>query len=98
MAIGWQNPRLRNNHQDTASAYPGGLHLHIPLGPDHVVLVGGHWHPRTGTEPRVPGPESPMEKKDVTVMDESERSKATQCALLWNTLHTTASKTSTQVP
>lgn len=76
--------QAQSSHQDTASAYPGGLHLHVPLGPDDIVFVGGHWDPRTGTEPRVPRPESPVEKMDVTVMDKSypERSKATQCTLL----------------
>lgn len=31
-------------------SHPAGLHLHVPLGPDHIVLVGGHRDPGSGTE------------------------------------------------
>lgn len=46
-------------HRAVPPAYPGRLHLHVPLGSDHVVLVGRHRDPRTGTEARVSRPEGP---------------------------------------
>lgn len=35
--------------------HPAWVHFHVPLGPNHIVLVGGHWDPSPGTESRVTG-------------------------------------------
>lgn len=43
--------------------HPAGVHLHVPLGPDHIVLVGGHWDSSPGTESRVTGSEGSVGAK-----------------------------------
>lgn len=41
--------------------HPAGVHLHVPLGPDHVVLVGGHGDPGPGTEAGLTRPQGSVE-------------------------------------
>lgn len=43
--------------EPSVDSHPARIHLHVPLGPDHVVLVGGHRDPGPGTESGVTGPQ-----------------------------------------
>lgn len=43
--------------------YPGWLHLHIPLGPDDIVLVWRHGDSCSGTESRISRPKSPEKRR-----------------------------------
>lgn len=45
--------------------HPAGLHLHVPFGPNHVVLVGGHRHTGPGAEAGVAGSQRPAAKRTV---------------------------------
>lgn len=44
-------------------SHPAGLHLHVPLGPDHVVLVGGHGNAGPGTKAGVAGSQRSMARR-----------------------------------
>lgn len=50
---------LCEQSQPSAGSHPARVHFHVPLGPDHVVLVGGHGDPGPGTEAGVSRPQGP---------------------------------------